>query len=79
MERVAMSSAPETYVPISPFAAAFFAGLAGPATLYAATPNYAAFTQVPSPAASFSLVGAYLIAAGGAVEQEKELGDRSAK
>ena len=64
----------EDPVPRSPFWTSFYAGLAAPTALYAATPNYAAFARLPSPAISFAMTGALLSQQGGLRLQGRKIG-----
>jgi hypothetical protein len=47
-------------MPTSTFWTAFYAGLAAPVSLFAATPSYDAYTVVLTPAQAYAIAGSYL-------------------
>jgi hypothetical protein len=71
-----MRSASEAVMPTPSFWAAFYVGLAGPASLYGATPNYGAYTQILPPAVSFGIVGSYMTEAAKLTIQDDDNSDR---
>ena len=62
----------EDMMAVSPFWAAFYAGLAAPTSLFGPPTDYAVYARLPTPAMSLALAGSYVNAVMRAADERNE-------